>query len=275
MHEAKKQIIRIFYGEISAEIFSIIANKQQNEKATEEYILDKAKIHNIICNNDEYIQKLRELTQYTVLNSEIKKIDPSNISNFFSNNLMNGNKNPDKNKKLKKNYIEIYEINKIFFDRLKQFYDKTKETVQEYLKEQAKVFYICEKCQDKISENVYVRSDKICQKCKKGVYKKKDSVDVSQLQSKCEDIFNILDEQFRLIKENRNEGATNYSNNRRYFEDKNGKKIEIMDKITIRETGDELISKTFESVKETSNFMVLVEKFSSYWNNKQKLNNEK
>ena len=237
--EPIKNIIRILYDDLTSAVFSVIKTYQKRLRNELEAKLKEQGYE--ISNLDNCIGQLKNL-------GIIKIEDKPQQS-----------QNRNERKMSRKSMIKLYIYNGIDINSLKNKYEQMKKNMRNDLDERVKNKYICKKCLIQRDDNKASRTNFQCEFCKIPYCKKEE--DISDLNKKCNIIFEVLDELFAEEENNSNYGSNSNINN--YLSSKYGKNFIGENKDTFEEDHESYIYQTIENLpeKSKSNFYELVEGF--------------
>ena len=237
--EPIKNIIRILYDDLTSAVFSVIKTYQKRLRNELEAKLKEQGYE--ISNLDNSIGQLKNLG---IIKIEDKPQQPQNRN---------------ERKMSRKSMIKLYIYNGIDINSLKNKYEQMKKNMRNDLDERVKNKYICKKCLIQRDDNKASRTNFQCEFCKIPYCKKEE--DISDLNKKCNIIFEVLDELFAEEENNSNYGSNSNINN--YLSSKYGKNFIGENKETFEEDHESYINQTIEELPDKSklNFYELVEGF--------------
>ena len=248
-----EDIIKILYGPLEGEIYKIM----KKEKTLVEPAL-KSKFDNIndIARLGSALDIL-EKDKFIEINTKDLPPDPKIA------------RRPKWTNKVR----EIKFNEKFDFDTLHEKYKDLKSNLLEELTKKEEEKYFCKKCNEYWNENLAIREDHICPKCKQKFIK--NEVDYFDLKIKCNNIFNVLDDRFKKKLDNANQ--ENYSNNINYIKAKYGNNIFTNIKINtdnksciIEDENEPYISSTLKDLEKNNKeeekltFYELIESFNKF-----------
>ena len=237
--EPIKNIIRILYDDLTSAVFSIIKTYQKRLRNELEAKLKENGYE--ITNLDNSLGQLKNIG---IIKIEDKPQQPQ---------IKGGRK------MLKQSMVKLYKYNGVDINSLKNKYEQMKKNMRNDLEERVKKKYICKKCGIQRDDNMASRTKFQCEVCK--IPYSKNEEDISDLNKKCNIIFEVLDELFAEEENNSNYGASSNINN--YLSSKYGKNFIGENKDTFEEDHESYIYQTIENLpdKSKSNFYELVEGF--------------
>ena len=250
-----KFIMAILYRPLMGELYSIIKSAKKikrndlEKKLSEKQILNTKDVNNCLkkLELEDFIrtEKLPIKVQYTSGPMKIQKNAP------------------------KFEYLIIFK--NYPFNEIKNKYNETKKNLEKDLKNREEKKYICPNCKDEKDANLASRTDFKCKNCQiKFINKSEDVID---LRTKCNEIFDLLDELFKEEEKNSNTGINaNYSH---YLNSKYGKNFTSNGNDIFEEDPNTFINETINNLKddEKITFYNLIEEFSNSKKNRNNNNN--